>query len=195
MQAMPPRAVPERAPAEGSGSHARGSAHPVRTRHAHRRSLHFHCLNCVAAELDRIEAAHAAGTLTTTGNWTPGENIDHCTKLFEFALDGFPSSAPWFVRAVARVFLRKRATSGRTAPAGFRLPKDAAYMLPTPGIPFEQSMARMRKCLARIAAGERMTRPNPLFGSMSHDEWVRMQCGHCQLHLGFLRYPGAPGAQ
>ena len=173
----------------------RTAERPIRTRHASRRSLHFHCLNCVAAELDRIEAAHAAGTLTTTGNWTPGENIDHCTKLFEFALDGFPSSAPWFVRAVASMFLRRRATSGRTAPAGFKLPKDAAYMLPMPGIPFEQSMARMRRCLARIAAGERMTRPNPLLGPMTHDEWVRMQCGHCQLHLGFLHYPGAPDAQ
>jgi hypothetical protein len=67
-------------------------------------------------------------------------------------------------------------------------------MLPTPRIPFEQSMARMRKCLARIAAGERMTRPNPLLGPMTHDEWVRMQCGHCQLHLGFLHYPDAPRA-
>jgi hypothetical protein len=171
------------------------AARPVRTRGASRRALHFHCLNCVAAELDRIEAAHAAGTLTTTGNWTPGENIDHCAKLFEFALDGFPSRAPWFVRAVASMFLRKRATSGRTAPAGFKLPKDASYMLPAPGIALETSMVRMRRCLARIAAGERMTRPNPIFGPMMHEEWVRMQCGHCQLHLGFLHYPGAPGAQ
>ena len=168
-----------------------GPARPVSTRRASRRPLHFHCLNCIAAELDRIEAAHASGTLSTTGNWTPGENIDHCAKLFEFALDGFPSAAPWFVRAIARVFLRGRATSGRTAPAGFRLPKDAAYMLPRPGISLQESMGRMRRCLARIASGERMSRPNPLFGPMTHEEWVRMQCGHCQLHLGFLQYPGA----
>lgn len=190
MDSTPPQAGP--APSPSHGVRAGGRPHPVSTRRASRRKLHFHCLNCIAAELGRIEAAHASGTLTTTGNWTPGENIDHCAKLFEFALDGFPSRAPWFVRAVASLFLRRRATSGRTAPAGFRLPKDAAYMLPTPGIPFEQSMARLRGSLARITAGERMSRPNPIFGPMSHEEWVRMQCGHCQLHLGFLHYPGAP---
>ena len=166
---------------------------PVDTRRAVRRTLSFHCLNCLSAELDRIEAAHRAGSLRTTGNWTPGENLDHCAKLLEFALDGFPSRAPWFVRALARMLMLRRATSGRTAPAGFRLPKDAAYMLPQPGIAFEQSMARMRHCLARIAAGGRMSQPNPLFGPMSHEEWTRMQLGHCQLHLGFLDYPGAPG--
>lgn len=193
MQPTPSQTGPECAHAHGRI--AGEPAQPVSTRRAVRRPLHFHCLNCITAELDRIEAAHGAGTLATTGNWTPGENIDHCAKLFEFALDGFPTMAPWFVRTVARLFLRNRATSGRTAPAGFRLPKDAAYMLPRPGIPFEQAMARMRRCLARIAAGERMTRPNPIFGPMAHGEWVRMQCGHCQLHLGFLQYPGAPGTQ
>ncbi len=90
----------------------RSAPSPVRTRKSSRRALRFHCLNCIAAELGRIEAAHAAHTLTTTGNWTPGENTDHCTKLVEFALDGLPSSAPWFVRAVATLFLRTRATAG-----------------------------------------------------------------------------------
>lgn len=172
---------------------AAGTPAPVDTRRAPRRTLSFHCLNCLSAELDRIEAAHRDGTLRTTGNWTPGENLDHCAKLLEFALDGFPKAVPWIIRTFARLFLRGRATSGKTAPPGFQLPKEAAYMLPQPGIAFEQAMARMRRCLSRMSAGERMSQPNPVFGEMSHEEWMRMQLGHCQLHLGFLDYPGAPG--
>ena len=74
---------------------------PVNTKTAPRRAVHYHCFNCLKADLDRIQRAHDAGTLTTSGNWTLAQNLWHCAKFMECALDGFPSSAPAPVRWIA----------------------------------------------------------------------------------------------
>ena len=49
----------------------------INTKHAERRDLSFHCTGCLKEDLAKIEAAHRAGSLRTTGNWTAGENLDH----------------------------------------------------------------------------------------------------------------------
>jgi len=73
--------------------------------------------------------------------------------------------------------------------AGFKLPKDAAALLPRAGVSFEDGMARLRHALARLEAGERMTHPSSFLGPLTHDEWVRLNLNHTQLHLGFLAFP------
>ncbi len=160
---------------------------PVDTVKAPRRELSFKCLGCLAGELDRIEAAHAAGALRTTGNWTAAEAIDHCAILFEVALDGAPKQAPLFVRLIGRM-MKSSALKPRTMRAGFKLPAGASYLLPRPGVAFDDAMGRMRRALARIDRGEKMDKPSAWLGPMTHDEWVRLQINHTQLHLGFIAY-------
>ncbi len=158
----------------------------INTKRAPRRELAFSCADCLRAELDRIGAAHARGTLRTSGNWTPGENLQHCAKLFECAMDGWPTTAPWVVRVLGTLIFKKRLTSGRTPPAGIPLGKDTAFLLPEPGCSFDKGMAAMREVLARLDGGKLMQVPSPVFGKLSHDEWMRCCLGHAQLHLGFL---------
>ena len=64
--------------------------------------------------------------------------------------------------------------------------------MPRPGVTYEQGMTRIRRALSRIEAGERMTKPSPWLGAMTHEEWVRLNLNHTAMHFGFLTYPGAP---
>jgi len=163
-------------------------AHRINTKKAVRRELAFHCTGCLKEDLAKIEAAHRAGTLGTTGNWTPDENLDHVAVMWEFALDGFPPEAKIAlpIRLLARL-MKGSMTSGKTLPAGFKIPGNAAYMLPRPKCSFEDGLARLRKVLDRLDRGEQMTQRSPAFGVMTHDEWMRLHLGHAQLHLGFLQ--------
>ena len=159
----------------------------IDTRHAERRDLSFHCTGCLKEDLAKIEAVHRAGTLRATGNWTPGENFDHIAIMWEFALDGSPPEAkvPFIIRMIAPL-MKRSMTSGKTLPAGFKIPQSASYMSPRPQCSFEAGLARLRKVLDRLDRGEQMTHASPAFGRMTHDEWMRLHLGHAQLHLGFV---------
>lgn len=167
---------------------------PINTRQAPRRTLRFRSLDDLEAELDRIEQAHAAGALRATGNWTPGQILQHLAIFWAAGIDGFPAEMkpPALLVVAAKLLLKRRATSGVTTPAGFRLPRKARPHLEPPQTSFEDGMAALRAQIARTRAGESFSHPSPLFGKLTHDEWQRLQFGHCQLHLGFL-HPAAEG--
>ncbi len=166
----------------------------VETKTAPKRRLDFHCMNCLKAELDRIEEAHERGEVVTTGNWSAGQILSHCSMLMRFSFDGFPSRAPAPFRAVARLLFKKKAISGKPMPSGFQLPKGASYMLPQPDVSFEGGMGEIREQVARLDAGETFDQPSPLLGALTHEEWVKLHLAHCMMHMGFIDYPGAPGS-
>jgi hypothetical protein len=159
----------------------------INTKHAERRDLSFHCTGCLKEDLAQLEAGYRAGTLRTTGNWTAGENLDHIAIMWEYSLDGAPPEAkvPFIIRLIAPL-MKRRATSGKTLPAGFKIPQNASYMMPRSGCSFEDGLARLRKVLDRLDRGDQMTHASPAFGKMSHDEWMGLHLGHAQLHLGFV---------
>ncbi|MCE2882911.1 MAG: DUF1569 domain-containing protein [Planctomycetaceae bacterium] len=160
----------------------------VHTKNAPRRELSFHCTGCLKEELARIEAAEARGELATTGNWSAGEILDHVAKVWEFSLDGFPPEAKvaFPLQLVARL-MKRRFTSGKTLPAGFQAGKGGQYMMPAAGTTTAAGLARLRRVVARLDAGEEMNKPSPAFGALTHDEWMRLHLAHAQLHLGFIR--------
>jgi hypothetical protein len=161
----------------------------VNTKTAERRALAFGDVEALWAELDRIEAAQGAGVLRTTGNWTAAQGLEHCARLWRAAYDGFPEDArpPAVLKAVAKMFFKAKAVRGETAPAGMKPPAAIRRAFEVgPEIAFDEAMGNMRAQVGRTRAGERFSRESPLFGRLSHDEWLGLQLGHCQLHLGFL---------
>ena len=165
---------------------------PIDTKKAPRRELSFHCTGCLKEEMARIEAAEAAGTLGHTGNWTPGEILDHIALTWEYAFDGWPAEAKpnLFIKLIART-MKGSFTSGRTLPAGFQFGSAASYLAPRPGCTVAEGLARLRRILDRLDRGEEMRAPSPAFGAMSHEENMRLELGHAQLHLGFVAYAGS----
>lgn len=159
----------------------------VNTKAAPHRTLAFASFEDILAEVDRIESAGDAAS--TTGNWSIGENCDHCAKFIRCACDGFDSLAPAPVRFIFRLMYKKKAFGDQPIPAGFKLPEKASALLPTPGITDAEGLGELRKELKRVIAGKEMTAASPLFGSLTHEQWLIIQRKHCALHLGFIQ-PG-----
>lgn len=161
---------------------------PVDTKRAKRRSLEFSDLESVLADLDAIEASLDAGTLEASGNWTPGQIFDHLGRFVAYSLDGLPAIVPAPVRWVMRLLLKRRAVeSSAPIPAGLKLRWQATVLLPDSGVDDRRALAFLRQQLARIVeGGDRMNQPSPLFGPMTHEQWLVLQRKHLALHLSFL---------
>ncbi len=161
----------------------------VNTRRAAHRALRFDSLSALEAELDRIETGLAAGAVRTTGNWSVGQICEHLGKFVRCSYDGFDGQAPWVLRVVATALFKRSAMGKGAMPRGLRLPKKAEAMLPAPGVSDAEGLAMLLGQLARIRSGEQMTHHSPVFGSLTHEQWVHLHLKHAAMHLGFVEYP------
>lgn len=162
---------------------------PKNTKRVPRRALRFESVAEVRAEVDRLERAHEAGTLRTTGNWSAGQNLLHLAEWVQMyqRLD-FPE-VPWFVRIAGRLMRGRMVNKG--FPAGMPGPGNKPYDLPA--CTFEAGAAKYREALDVLESAD-LSHDNPLFGRMSRDDAVRIQLRHAELHLGFFD-PGSGDAE
>jgi hypothetical protein len=145
-----------------------------------RRQLHFHSLDDILAELDRLAAAREIRTL---GNWSAGQNFQHLALVMNKSIDGFDRLMPAPVRWLARlVFLPRMLKKGMTP--GFKLPGKAAEILPPP-ISTEEGLQNLRHAIHRIRT-ETHRCPHSFFGNLTNEQWNALHCRHAELHLSFL---------
>jgi Protein of unknown function (DUF1569) len=150
------------------------------------RKLDFRSISDLEKDLDDLEKTCQMGTVHKTGDWSPGPICHHVGKFFHFALDGFDGPAPLPVRIIATILFKKKALGPGPMPAGIKLPAKASYMLPDPDISDADGIAFLRDQIARMNNGEQFTHPSPIFGKLTHDQWMTIQLKHAALHLGFL---------
>lgn len=155
----------------------------VDTRTAPRRNLSFATLADALADARRCAAADRAGTLRRTGNWTLGQILGHLAWWIDGAFDGYPMRPPWFVRLLGP--LLKRMLLRRGGKPGMRLPGVPAGTHGTDLFSTDEGLARFERAVARLEAGP-PSRPNPVFGKLTHDEWQALHRGHAELHLSFV---------
>jgi hypothetical protein len=151
-----------------------------------RRPLRFNSIADIRRDLTALEAGHRAGTLRTTGNWTAGQNLAHLAAFISYAYDGYPPElrqTPLWIRLILRVM--KKRFLYKTLPVGVKIPGIKAGTTGQDDVPFEEGLTRLRSALARLEAAH-PDRPNPIFGVMTHPEWMSMHCRHCELHLSFV---------
>jgi len=150
-----------------------------------RRELHFNTLDDLAAEVERVAAAERAGKLRRTGNWTAGQTLGHLATWINFAYDGYPPdmNPPWIVRFILK-FQRAKFFKG-PMPKGVRIPGVEGGTKGTEPLGLDEGLDRIRGAIARFK-GAPPTKPNPIFGPLTHDEWKAMHLRHAELHLGFL---------
>lgn len=161
----------------------------VNTKRASHRTLQLESLDALETELVRIESALSVGKTRTTGNWSVGQICGHLGKFVRCSYGGFDGLAPWVVRSLAAALFKRSAMGPGAMPRGLRRPKKASSMLPAAAVSDAQGMALLRGQLARIRSGEKMLQPSPLFGHLTHEQWVRLHLKHAGMHLGFVVYP------
>lgn len=159
----------------------------IDTRQAQRRTLEFDTLDQALADARRCAEADQAGTLHRTGNWTAGQIFGHLAWWIEGSFDGFPMSPPWFVKLLGPL-MRSRALR-RPAQMGFRLPGAPDGTYGTEQLSTAEGLARLERAYARLNAAP-PSRPNPVFGRMTHDQWKQLHLRHAEGHLSVLHPPG-----
>ena len=153
----------------------------------------YHSFDDLRAELDRFEAAHADGTLRTTGGWSAAQILQHCSEPIAGGLDGAPDiKLPWFFRIAGRFVFKPMLGKSHMKP-GIKLPKGARQWLPDDSLRFEEGLGSMRAVLDRLDAGEQMTHDSPLMGAMTHEQWTLLNLDHCRLHFGFIQADAPEG--
>ena len=149
------------------------------------RKLRFNSIADLKSELDKIAELDKSGRLLTSGNWTPGQIMAHLAAWIEYGYDGYPvKSPPWFIRWILRLRLEKMLESG--LPRGVKIPGVPGGTVGADDMPTNQGIARLRKALQRLEAREEAAHDSPAFGKMSHDDRIRLNLRHAELHLGCL---------
>lgn len=150
----------------------------------------FYSIPELRESLNCMQRAHETGELTTTGGWTVGQNLEHCGKFIQESFDGFSFSMPLVFRLLGSTMLKPMYTKRKSQfKPGIKAPKSAADLMPSGEITIEDGLALMSTQVARIESGEQMTQASPLFGKLTHEQWVNLHLNHCRMHFGFLQYP------
>lgn len=152
---------------------------------APRRALRFDSITQVRDELDRLERAESENRLQTLGAWTPGQVYGHLAGWIGFCFDGYPPQvkAPAWLAMLLR--LGKNKFLRDPLKPGVRIPRIPGGTLCTEALPSREGLARLRAALDRLDRTA-PTHPNPIFGPLTHDEWIRLHLRHAELHLSFL---------
>ncbi|HUY35015.1 MAG TPA: DUF1569 domain-containing protein [Pirellulales bacterium] len=151
-----------------------------------RREVHYDSYQDLLNDAERL----AGGEVRLLGNWSLGQILAHLSRGMEFAIDGIPYKAPWPIRTVVRLFMRRRIIT-RPMSAGFTLPGRAAdFLVPGP-INTDEGLAMLRVAIQRLR-DETERSPHALLGEMSLDEWDSLHLRHSELHMSFVVPVQAP---
>lgn len=157
----------------------------IDTKHVQgRRELHFVNAQEALAEIQRLINAERAGKLTKLGNWSLGTALNHMAEFIDYAYDGFPAdlNPPWVMKLILKFM--KGTFLKRPLPAGFRIPGQAEGTKATQPVGLDEGAARCLASWNKLAAVT-PTLIHPIFGKLTHQEWIAGHLRHAELHLSF----------
>ena len=163
---------------------AEASPRPVETaKVAGRRILRFESIDQAMAEVDRLADADRGGRLEQLGNWTLGQTLGHLACWAEYGYTGTPLKVPFFLKWILRG--RKQTFLYEPMRAGAPHPGVTGGTLATEPTSLADGLGRLRRAMERLKS-ESPTSNHPIFGPLTHDEWIAINLRHAELHLGFL---------
>jgi hypothetical protein len=150
-----------------------------------RRKLRFEELDEAVREAEQLSEADHRGALRATGNWTLGQALGHLAYWASCPFEGYPEMPrpPWFVRAL--IPLMRNGFLNKGLPAGVYLGKTPGGTFGIDVMPTDEGLAKMRFAFERLAK-QPPTIPNLVFGPMSHEDWIKLNLRHAELHLSFF---------
>jgi hypothetical protein len=146
---------------------------------ATRRPLHFLRLADVLADVEALGAVERR----TLGRWTDSQIIEHLAISVDMAFDGYGFRGPWPIRAFVRL-IKNRILTG-PMPAGIRLPRRGAAMLPAGDVAWDEAVRHLGRAIARFDT-EVPSHPHPVLGGLTTMEYELLTLRHAELHLSFI---------
>ncbi len=124
------------------------------------------------------------GHVTTVGNWTLAQILEHLARAIDSSIDGFSFQANWLVRKLVAPLLKNRLLTGRMQP-GYNLRSRAASYLPAPDCELDSALAHLEQATARLDTTP-PTASHPFLGRLSEREWLALHLRHAELHMSFV---------
>ncbi|MEM1110124.1 MAG: DUF1569 domain-containing protein [Planctomycetota bacterium] len=153
---------------------------PVDVKKAKRREIHFDTLDDALADAEAMTEQH-----TATGNWTPAQNIWHVAFAIGMLNRGVDLKVPVPMKIFGRV-LKLFGAHLKPINPGIKPPaKVAKFFEPPADVSLEDAKQKMRDEVA-YANKHGMNHPSPLFGRLTPDDAVKLNCRHAELHFGFI---------
>ena len=155
-----------------------------------RRTLRFHTIDDALAEAERLVAAERSGQLDCVGNWKLGQALGHLATWANFAHDGYPPEvrAPLPVRMILRLMRGTIINKGMMP--GVRIGKLPGGTVGLEPMDADEGLRRFRTAMERLRASA-PTVANPVFGKLTHEQWIQLNLRHAELHLSFQCPPNA----
>ncbi len=123
------------------------------------------------------------GNLRCLGNWTLGQILGHLAAWADYSYGQSPIKVTWFLKIIARPM--KKRFLNNPMPAGGRLPGMVAGTLATEALSTDQGLENFRRAFTRLKT-EDPARRHPIFGKLDHQEWIKLNLRHAELHLSFV---------
>ena len=167
----------------------KSAATTVNTKMARRRLVAYVSLADFMKDLEKVEAAHRAGTLKQLGNRGAGPIFGHLAVSIRGSIDGMDGlkgAAPLWLRVIGP-YVKTRVLARPLQP-GLRLNAIAESALWDDTLAFEAGLRELRAQIARASApGTQPGAMHPIFGKMSGREWGVFHLRHAELHMSFLQ--------
>lgn len=156
---------------------------------AGRRILHFDSIDQAIAEVQRLAELDRVGKLKQLGNWTFGQAVGHLATWTEYAFTGAPLKPPFFIRWILK-FQKQKFLKG-PMPVGVKIPGVNGGTLGTERLPLGETLPRFVKAMERLER-EKPILPSPALGKLTHEEHIKLNLRHTELHLSFFVPTEAP---
>jgi hypothetical protein len=149
-----------------------------------RRTLRFDSVDDAIGEAERLAEAEREGRLARAGNWSLGKALGHLATWANFAHDGYPPEVhpPLPIRLVIRLMRGRILRDGMTP--GMKVGRMPGGTLGLEELTTQEGLERYRTALRRLAASA-PTGASPVFGKLTHEQWIQLNLRHAELHLGF----------
>jgi Protein of unknown function (DUF1569) len=144
-----------------------------------RRLPRFHSYDEVLADAENL----VTGGYERIGTWNLGQVCDHLAKTMGKSLDGFPDRKPWPFRFLARSFVLGGILKHRQHLRRFPAP---SYLEPASIDDDRAGLGELLTAVNRLKGHSGELQAHPVFGRLTHPQWLELHLWHCEHHLSFL---------
>lgn len=147
-----------------------------------RRELRFNTYDDLLADAERM----AALEVTTLGNWSYPQILDHLAKSLNKMIDGPGFMLPMPMRFIMRLTMMKKMVNEALDP-GFKFPASVAKeFTPSPEVELHAALESLRAAIDRVKSDPTRAK-HPAFGAITTEEWDQFQLRHCEMHMSFVQ--------
>ena len=144
------------------------------------RELVFSSLDEAVVEAERL----AAGEVRTTGNHTFGQILEHLARTHDMSTGKLEAPRPPLIMRIMMPLMKSKVLNN--IKPGFKLPPAAEeFFWPDQEFEVQAALTHFKESVENYQTNGPLAK-HPIFGKLSREKNLRLNCDHCAMHLGFV---------